>query len=307
MNKKILISAVLTVRNEEKKIEECLESIKWADEIIVVDDGSTDKTRQIAQKYTKKVFAHKSVGYVEPARNFAISKATGEWILIVDADERIPESLANKLSEISHLETNASVVAIPRRNIIFGKWIQHTGWWPDHQIRFFRKQVITWPSEIHKKPEIMGDVLQLEAKAEYSITHFHYDSISEFLERMNRYTDIEAKEIIKSNSDFAWTDIISKPFNEFLSRFFARNGYKDGLHGLVLAFLQAVSMLVVSLKVWEQKGFYEVEPKTLFSETEKEAKKMRRDVLYWFTNEKVSDIKNPIKKTAYRLLRKLAR
>ena len=307
MNKKVVISAVLTVRNEEKKIAECLESVKWTDEIIVVDDESTDKTVQIAKKYTKNVFEHKSVGYVEPVRNFAISKAKGEWVLILDADERVPDSLARKLLEIAQLETNAEVVAIPRKNIIFAKWMQHTGWWPDYHIRFFKKGKLKMPKGIHQKPEVHGETLHLEAKEEYSITHLHYDTISEFVLRMNRYTDIEAKEFLESGEEFLWTDIFSKPFNEFLSRFFARSGYKDGLHGLVLAFLQAVSMLVVSLKIWEKKGFYEVDAKTLFNESEAEAKKMRKDLLYWFTNEKVNEIKNPIKKRAYKLLRKFAK
>jgi glycosyltransferase involved in cell wall biosynthesis len=307
MTKKVLISAVLTVRNEEKKIKDCLESVKWTDEIIVVDDSSTDKTSQIARQYTKNVYKHKSVGYVEPVRNFAISKATGEWILILDADERVSKSLAKKLQEISHLEAKANVVTIPRKNIIFGKWIQHTGWWPDHQVRFFRKGSLIMPDQIHSKPVVNGELLQLDAKPEYSLTHFHYESISEFLIRMNRYTDIEVKEFMESGKEFLWTDIISKPFNEFLSRFFARSGYRDGLHGLVLAFLQSVSMLILTLKIWEKKSFYEVEPAALFKETEKEARKMRKDMLYWFTNEKVSEIKNPLKKTAFRLLRKFAR
>lgn len=307
MNKIIEISVVLTVRNEEKKIRDCLESIKWADEIIVVDDGSTDKTHQIAREYTSKIFLHKSVGFVEPVRNFAVSKASGKWILILDADERVPETLSEKLREISHLETHAVSVQLPRKNVIFGKWIQHTGWWPDYQVRFFKKGSVVMSDLIHKKPESKGEMIQLESKPEFAILHYHYDTISEFIQRMDRYTNIEAKEIVASNSQFLWTDLITKPFNEFLSRFFARGGYKDGLHGLVLAFLQAVSAFVVSLKVWEQQKFFEVDPKTLFKETEVEAKKMRKDLLFWFTNENVSEIKNPIKKTAYRLLRKLAR
>ncbi len=307
MSNKTLISVVLTVKNEENKITDCLESVKWADEIIVVDDGSTDNTYEIAQKFTKKIFKHKSVGYVEPARNFGVSKAAGDWILVLDADERVSETLARKLREISHLEANAVSVAIPRKNIIFGKWIQHTGWWPDHQIRFFKKGSLIMSEEIHKKPESTGEILQLDGKPEYSIIHFHYETISEYIHRMDRYTNIEAREFINSKKEFTWTELITKPFNEFLSRFFARAGYKDGLHGLVLAILQAFSMLVVTLKIWEQKKFFEVDPKTLFKEAEKESKKMRKDLLFWFTNENVNEIKNPIKKTAYRMLRRFAR
>lgn len=307
MNKKPLISVVLTVRDEEKKITDCLESVKWADEIVVVDDGSVDNTRKIAQKFTDKVFQHKSVGFVEPARNFAISKATGDWILVLDADERIPESLAKRLREISLLEKFFVAVSIPRKNIIFGKWIQHSGWWPDNQIRFFRKGSLSWSDEIHKQPELKGEMFALVAREEYSIVHIHYETISEYLQRMNRYTDVEAKEFLKLKKDFIWTDLLTKPFNEFLSRFFARSGYKDGLHGFVLSTLQAVSIFVVSLKIWEKMGFAEIDSKILFKETEKEAKKMRKEILYWFTYEKINEIKNPIKKGAYKLLRKFAR
>lgn len=307
MNKKTRITAVLIARNEEKKIIDCLESIKWTDEIIVIDDSSTDKTAEIAKKYTKNVYSHKSVGYVEPVRNMAISKVTGEWILMIDADERVSESLAIKLQEIARLETGSEIVLIPRKNIIFGKWIQHTGWWPDYQIRFFKKGSIAWPDQIHKQPELKSASLNLEAKEEFSILHFHYATISEYLLRMNRYTDVEANEIIKLKTDFVWTDLVTRPFNEFLSRFFARAGYRDGLHGLVLAVLQSISMFVVTLKVWEKNGFVEVDSKVLFKETEKEARQMRKDLLYWFTNEKISEIKNPIKKNAYKLLRKFAK
>jgi len=305
MNKKITISVVLTVRNEEKIIADCLNSVKWADEIIVVDDSSTDNTNKIAKKYTDKVYLHKSVGYVEPVRNFAVAKATGDWILVLDADERIYVSLAHRLREIANTEKEAAGIEIPRKNIIFGKWIKHTGWWPDYQMRFFKKGKLIWSERIHEQPESAGKSIQLESKEELSIIHFHYQKISEFLEKMNRYTDIEAKAYIKSDENFNWTDMVTKPFDEFLSRFFARSGYRDGLHGLVLAILQAISMFVVTLKVWEQKGFQEVEAKILLKQTEKEVRNMKKEILYWFTLEKVNDIKNPIKKNAYILLKKV--
>jgi len=305
MNKKNKISVVLAVLNEEKKIAACLTSVKWSDEIIVVDDGSTDATVEIAKKFTDKIFHHKSVGYVEPIRNFAISKASGDWILILDADEQVSESLSRKLREVSHLEKGAVGIAIPRKNIIFSKWIMHTGWWPDYQLRFFKKGTFIWSPEIHKQPEVKGEIIELEAKVENSILHLHYETISEFLRKMNLYTDVEAAEFIKSKGSFVWIDLIRKPFNEFLSRFFARAGYRDGLHGLVLAILQAISMFIVTLKIWEQKGFQDIEGEVLISEVEKEAKKMRKELLFWFTFEKIKKIKNPIQRSAYRMLKKI--
>ena len=117
---KINISAVVNTRNEEKNIADCLKTLQFADEIIVVDMESTDTTKDIAKGYTDKVFDHEMVGYVEPARNFAIAKAVGSWVLIVDADERIPQTLAKKLIEIM-LEDKADFVRIPRKNLIFGQ------------------------------------------------------------------------------------------------------------------------------------------------------------------------------------------
>lgn len=301
------ISVVICTLNEENKIGTCLESVRWADEIVVVDDGSTDDTLKIVRKFTDKIYHHKSVGYVEPTRNFAISKATGNWILVLDADEQVSKSLSDKLIEISSLETETIGVSISRKNIIFGKWIRHTGWWPDYQMRFFRKGFVDWPTKIHMQPVLTGTTVELEAKEGNAITHFHYDSISEYLRKLNIYTDVEVAQYIKSGEEFYWIDLIRKPFNEFLSRFFARAGYKDGLHGLVLATLQAISMFIFTLKIWEKKGFQDVDPEVLFKDTEKEVKSMRKDLVYWFTLEKINSIKNPFQRKAYKMLRKFAK
>ncbi len=133
------ISVVVCTYNDEDKIARCLDSVSFADEIVVVDDGSRDKTIELASKYTKNIFKHKSVGYVEPVRNFAISKATGDWILVVDSDEVIGEKLAKEIREFSK-ETEFSFVEVPRKNIIFGKWMKASMWWPDYNIRFFKKK-----------------------------------------------------------------------------------------------------------------------------------------------------------------------
>src|SRR3989344_5665200 len=137
------ISAIINTLNEEKNIVDCLESLDWVDEIIVVDMDSADKTKDLSYKYTKNVFNHKRMGYVEPARNFAIRQAKGDWLLIIDADERIPKDLAAKLYQVA-LEDKYNFVRIPRKNIAFGEWLQHSRWWPDYNIRFFKKGQVEW-------------------------------------------------------------------------------------------------------------------------------------------------------------------
>src|SRR5260221_117083 len=124
------ISAVITTLNAEDKLAACLSSVKWVDELIVIDDGSTDETVNIAKKFTKKIFHHQSKGYVEPARNFSINKATKEWILVLDSDEEVSQALGKKLlSIVEEDDQTINAVAIPRKNIIFEKWIEHsTGW-----------------------------------------------------------------------------------------------------------------------------------------------------------------------------------
>jgi len=250
---KINISAVVNTRNEEKNIAACLETLQFTDEIIVVDMESTDDTKNIARTYTDKVFDTKMVGFVEPARNFAISKATGEWVLIVDADERIPKTLAKKLIEITQ-EEKSDFVRVPRKNLIFGQWTQHSRWWPDYNIRFFKKGSVEWQNEIHSIPVTTGIGLNLEAEETLAIEHHHYNTIDEYFERALRYSSQQSKELIDSGYKFDAKDLIIKPISEFISRFFAGDGYKDGLHGLILAFLQMFSVMLIYLKVWQYEG-----------------------------------------------------
>lgn len=250
------ISVVINTFNEEKNIKKTIESLNWAEEIVVVDDGSTDRTYEIIAKLKRekpnlRIFRHRSAGYVEPARNFAISKASNEWILILDADEVLPESLVKRLAEITAEMKRIDFVRIPRKNLIFGYWMQASMWWPDYNVRFFKKGKVTWLNKIHRPPETTGESLDLPAEEKYAIIHQNYVTISQFLARMDRYTTIQARELKQEGYKFEWKDLFEKPLSEFLSRFFANSGYKDGIHGLALSFLQAYSFLVVYLKLWE--------------------------------------------------------
>lgn len=291
------ISTVINTYNEEKNLGRCLESIKnFSDEIVVVDMHSSDKTTEIVKKFGAKVYYHDYTRYVEPARNFALSKATGDYIFLIDADEELSSSLASELLRIAE-EGKIDYVEIPRKNIIFGKWIEHSRWWPDYLIRFFKKGKVQFSDEIHVPPKAEGTMLKFEAVEDLAIIHHHLQSISQYLERLNRYTDIQSQEVSKKIKDFEWIDLIIKPANEFFSRFFAAEGYKDGLHGLALASLQAFSEFVLYLKVWEKGNFKEQK----IRELPKVSSKIVHDYFYWLQK----TTRNPLKKLRLKIKTKI--
>ena len=295
------ISAVILTRNEELMINDCLKSLKGiADEIVIVDDYSTDKTIEIAKKYTKNIFLHKGQGYVEPSRNFAIDKATHEWILVLDADERIPESLAKQLKEIA-LENTKNVITIPRKNIIFNKWMKGGIWWPDYQIRFFKKGTVVWQNEIHSAPQITGEVFRLNPEENCAITHYNYSSVSQYVTRLDRYTTIEAENAITKGKTVVWQDAIGYPVHDFLKTFFAQKGYIDGLHGLCLSLLQAFYAEVVFAKIWEHKKFEEVNHPQFLKHFIYEVALLSNEFRYWAAHVAANTSKNIIKKTFLRI------
>lgn len=291
----VKISVVVNTRNEEKDIGRCLESVKdLADEIVVADMESTDRTVEIAKKYKAKIFFHPFINYVEPARNLALQKAGGEYILVIDPDEELPAVLAKKLKGVAE-EKRIDYLEIPRKNIIFGKWIEHSRWWPDWNIRFFKRGKVKWGDKIHLPPAAEGEGERLEAREENALIHYHYQTVSQYIERLNRYSDVQAENLIAGGYRFTWEDLLQKPADEFLSRFFAGQGYKDGLHGLALAILQAFSEFVLYLKVWEEEGFSPRQE--TFQEFNKEAEKTAKDLRFW--QRKAAYDEAPLSKKAF--------
>lgn len=297
------ISAVVNTYNEEKKLSRALSSLKgFASEIVVVDMMSTDKTREIAKSFKARVFKHRKISYVEPARNFAIEKAKYDWVFILDADEEIPEALKIHLKkEIKEAKTN--FYRIPRRNIIFGKWMKHAGWWPDYNIRFFKKGTVSWNEIIHSVPVTIGKGVDLPANSELAIKHRHYSSLEEYITRMNRYTTIQARQLNKKGVDFSWKDLITKPTAEFLRRFFAEEGFKDGLHGLNLSLLQAFSEVVLYSKLWQKQDFKKRKIDML--DLESVVTKSYKDFSWWVVTSKITGSTKFFNKLWLKVLRKL--
>lgn len=250
------ISVIASVFNSEDRIQEMLESVKeLADEIIIVDNSSSDKTVQIAKKYTDKIFTRPNNPMLNSNKNFGFSKAKGEWILNLDHDEVVTRELGEEIRSVINSESEVNGYFLPRKNIIFGKWIRYTGWYPDYQLRLFKNG----KGKFEEKH--VHELLRVEGKTEYlkePLTHYNYDSIDQFLKKMTTiYTANEAENMIASGYVFRKIDVIHLPVKEFIQRFFAQKGYKDGLHGLVLSLLMAFYHFVVVLKIWEKEGFRE--------------------------------------------------
>jgi len=274
------ISVVLVVKNEEQHLARALRSAKFADEIIVVDMMSSDKTVAIAKKFTNKVFTSpKDYAYVEPARNFSLQKASGDWIFILDADEEITMTLAKRIKELTETES-VQAYAVARKNLIFDKFIQYSAWWPDYQIRFFKQGRVTWTDQIHAQPIIDGQLEYLAATEELAIIHHNYQTVEDFVSRANRYTSLQAKEReLKGPVDSK--KMIQAFSDEFLKRFFAEEGIKDGQHGLALALLQANYELLIQLKQWQAQQFPQ---KNQPQETVKLIRQAQKDLNYWLAD-----------------------
>lgn len=307
MHKKNRISAVISAYNEEKKIEKCLESLKWADEIIFVDNSSTDTTLKIARKYTDKIYSQANdPSNIDLQKNTGIAKASGEWVLLIDADEVVSAELAREIRNINFdkLENGVNSFYIPRRNIIFGKWIEHSGWYPDRQIRLFKKDHGRYDKKhYHEMISVSGETGFLSEH----LIHYNYENIGQFLyKHLFLYAPNEAEELVRRGFEFDWRGIIRMPMSEFLSRYFAREGYKDGFHGLVLAVLMAFYHAVIFMNIWEKKNFSEQKGENILGGFEEEIKKSGKEIRYWLNTGKVNSEKDFFRKYARKIRNKLS-
>lgn len=298
------LSAVIMAFNEEANIENCLKSLSFADEIVVVDNSSADNTKEIAKKYTKNIYTQKNnPKQIDIQKNFGFEKASNEWILSVDADEEISKELAEEIKNTIKKKNSADGYWIPRKNIIFNKFIQHTGWYPDPQLRLFKKgKAVFTKAHVHEPIKLNGEAQYLKEH----IIHYNYKTVLDFLNKtINLYAPNEAEEYLTKGYVFSYFDAIRFPLNEFLSRFFSRKGYKDGFHGLILSLLMAFYHFLIFAFIWEKKGFKEYDKENFLQDTEKEFKKAGKEIIYWVTKEKLESIKNPIQRNLHKITTKV--
>lgn len=294
MKKNIQISVVISAYNEEKKLRDCLESVAWADEIIVVDNQSSDKTKDIGRKYTEYVYSRENNLMLNVNKNYGFTKATGTWILCLDADERVTKELAEEIKNVINGKSETDGFWIPRKNIIFDKWMQYTGWYPDYQLRLFKNGKGKFPEQhVHETIAIEGESGHLKE----SMVHYNFETIAQFLHKhVTIYAPNEAAELIRKGYVFDYLDAIRFPTKEFLSRFFAREGYKDGFHGLMLSLFMAFYHLIIFSFLWEHNKFIDEDNKDMLHSTSEELKRTKKEFIYWIMHEKTKNAKNPVHK-----------
>jgi len=217
--------------------------------------------------------------------------------LFIDADEEVSRSLATEIKRKIRSK-DYDGFTFPRKNIIFGKWIKNSGWYPDRQLHLFRTKKGKYTRRVHEQVEVKGSV----GKLKNPLVHYNYQTISSFLEKLNLYTSLDAENLVSEGYKFSLSDLFAKPTDEFLRRYFAEKGFLDGLHGLALCTLQAFSEFVVYLKVWEKEGFTKREID--WQEIEEQAASQFKKLLHWLTQVKIGKAK-PLKKTLLRLRRKI--
>lgn len=294
------ISVVVTAYNEGERLSRCLSSVTWVDEIIVVNCSSTDNTESVAKRFTSRVYRQPNYTMLNKNKNFGFSKARSDWILCLDADEVIPGELANEIQKTIQLGGRNLGYWIPRKNIIFGKWITHGLWWPDKQLRFFKRGKGRFPCKhVHEYITVDGPTGELTNP----YIHYNYESISQYLWKMEHiYTENEVENLITTEYRTNWFDALRFPISDFVKIYFAQEGYKDGLHGLVLALLQSFYSFLVFAKLWEKQGF--VERDLTIDEIATEVKRSGREIHYWLLTAKLKASKSFVKKIFFKILRR---
>jgi len=247
MKKRKKLSAVIIVKNEEKHIADCLASLDFTDENVIVDTGCDDKTIEIAKKKKAVVTEHKTGSYSD-WRNKGLRKAKGQWILYVDADERVPKELTNEIKKV--IKTRSySAYAIPRKNIILGREMHHGGWWPDYVKRLFLKQnLIKWTGDLHEEPEFKGYMSHLKNP----LLHLKHDNLTDMVEKTNKWSEIEAKLLYDAkHPKMTWWRFFRVMITELWYRLIVKKGILDGVEGIIYSIYQMWSKFVTYAKLWE--------------------------------------------------------
>jgi len=242
------VSAIVVCYNEEERIEACLESLRWCDEIVVVDSFSTDHTAEICRRYTERFIQRKWAGYRDQ-KAFAHSQATKDWVLLVDSDERVTAELQQEiLDALSQDKAAYAGYAVPRLVRYLHRWWWRGGWYPDYDVRLFRRERATWGgSDPHEKILVDGKVRRLKNHLE----HFSYRNIDDHIQRINRFTSISSRELKKVGARWRLSDALLRPPVRFFRSYVIKRGFLEGFAGFYVALTAAVYVFLKYAKLWE--------------------------------------------------------
>jgi glycosyltransferase involved in cell wall biosynthesis len=243
------VSACITCCDEEKNIRRCLESVRWADEIVVVDSFSKDRTLSICREYTERIYQHKWLGYIGQ-KNLIKDLANGPWILFIDADEEVSPSLRTEIEREFESGANAGYdgYEFPRMVYYLGRWIRHGEWYPDVKLRLFRKDKgVCGGKEPHDRTSVPGPVKRLSGH----LYHYTYENISDQIRTLNDFSSITAKGMFESRSRFHWYDFLFRPILRFLRGYVVKGGFLDGRRGLVIAMCSSFGVFLKYAKLYE--------------------------------------------------------
>lgn len=243
------ISASIIVRNEEENVAALCETLDWADEIVIVDSDSTDRTVEIARRYTDKVFNRPFQGYKDK-HDFADAQTTGDWIFWIDADERVTPELREAIEALRRRDP-ASLpdgFRIARRTHYQGRWILHSGWYPDYQMRLYRKSASYWDGVApHETARVQGSIGTLPGE----FLHYTKRDLSEHHRVLDSYTSLAADYLFRQGKKARGVDLFVLPIAAFLRTYFFKHGFRDGLPGLIIAMFTAYSVFLKYAKLWE--------------------------------------------------------
>ncbi len=241
-----MISVTIITYNEEENIKRILENLQnFADEIVLVDSGSTDSTLEIAKKYKAKIFTRKFDNFANQ-KNYALSKTTYDWVLSVDADEGIPMELQKEIKEaVKSNEYDAYL--IKRRNFILGKELKYSRWSPDKHIWLWKKAFGKWVGDVHEEVVVDGKIGELKN----SKLHFSHKTLGEFIQSNILYSKLLAEYLHKKGQKSSFFGMFKNAVLEFSVRYIYKRGFLDGWEGFVLSYSMAIYQLMVGIKLWE--------------------------------------------------------
>jgi glycosyltransferase involved in cell wall biosynthesis len=240
------LTVTVIARNEATNILGALDSVSWADELVVIDSQSTDETVALARQRTGRVFEREWPGY-SAQKNFAAEQASHDWILSLDADERVTPALADEIRALLGSEPGARGYDMPRVSFYLGKWIRTTDWYPDRQLRLYDRRAGTWAGEVHEGVHVRGAVERLRGE----LQHFPYRDISHHLQTIDRYTTLAAQQLRARGRTVGVAGLAARPVGAFLRNYLARGGWRDGSVGLVVSILNSYYVFLKFTKLWE--------------------------------------------------------